>query len=208
MLFIGIIESNMEIVREIIQFFSHSEKYSLLFACPSTEEFKALPETKKGKANYIFLNSREKGFERIWEIKYIKQINPRGDIVLLLDQNIDEHQSSQLKKIGVNKIIYCSEITLALRRYFSSALPAGQYHESAPTIAPVSPALAAKPIPLTSREHEIIALVLKGYSNRKIAECMFISIYTVNAHLRKIFTKLSVKSRTAMIGKIIDEMVY
>ncbi|HXA90266.1 MAG TPA: helix-turn-helix transcriptional regulator, partial [Mycobacterium sp.] len=49
----------------------------------------------------------------------------------------------------------------------------------------VSPAIreARQPLPLTSREREIIALVAQGWSNRRIAEEMRMSIRTVEGHL-------------------------
>ncbi len=49
----------------------------------------------------------------------------------------------------------------------------------------VSPAIreARQPLPLTSREQEIIALVAQGWSNRRIAEEMSMSIRTVEGHL-------------------------
>lgn len=51
---------------------------------------------------------------------------------------------------------------------------------------------------LTQRQKEISRQVAQGLSNREIAERLDISSATVAAHLRTIFTKLRVKSRTAL----------
>jgi ATP/maltotriose-dependent transcriptional regulator MalT len=59
--------------------------------------------------------------------------------------------------------------------------------------------LAFEPHPaarLTPRETEIQQLVAEGLSNREISRRLFISEVTVKAHLRHIFTKLGVRSRT------------
>ena len=42
-------------------------------------------------------------------------------------------------------------------------------------------------------------LVLKGYSNQKIAETLFISLHTVKSHLRNIYPKFEVNSRYELI---------
>ncbi len=48
---------------------------------------------------------------------------------------------------------------------------------------------------ISSREQEIVYLVLKGLGNRDIAKQLFISPNTVKTHIRNIFRKMDVKSR-------------
>ena len=52
---------------------------------------------------------------------------------------------------------------------------------------------------LTSREYEIYLLVTKGLSNKEISERLEVSDQTVKTHLRNIFKKLNVSSRTQAI---------
>jgi DNA-binding NarL/FixJ family response regulator len=49
---------------------------------------------------------------------------------------------------------------------------------------------------LTQREHEILALLAEGRSNRSIATNLFVSEETVKAHVGSIFRKLGVANRT------------
>jgi DNA-binding NarL/FixJ family response regulator len=49
---------------------------------------------------------------------------------------------------------------------------------------------------LTSREREVLALVAEGYTNRRIAEALFISESTAGVHVSNILGKLGVASRT------------
>lgn len=52
---------------------------------------------------------------------------------------------------------------------------------------------------LTEREAEVLDLLAKGKSNKEIATALHISAYTVKAHLRGVYTKLNVISRTEAI---------
>jgi DNA-binding NarL/FixJ family response regulator len=49
---------------------------------------------------------------------------------------------------------------------------------------------------LTPRQHEVLALLMHGKSNRDIAEAMGLSANTVKVHLVAIFRVLGVSSRT------------
>jgi DNA-binding NarL/FixJ family response regulator len=53
-------------------------------------------------------------------------------------------------------------------------------------------------LPLTSRELEISTLVALGLPNREIADRLFISRRTVDAHLNHIFAKLGLSSRVQL----------
>ncbi|MCO6478937.1 MAG: response regulator transcription factor [Phaeodactylibacter sp.] len=72
--------------------------------------------------------------------------------------------------------------------------------------APMSPSVAKRvvrsfsqlenPLPLLSkREFDVMALLCKGYSYRKIGERLFVSPNTVRFHLKNIYRKLKVNSR-------------
>jgi DNA-binding NarL/FixJ family response regulator len=52
---------------------------------------------------------------------------------------------------------------------------------------------------LTSREVDVLHLVADGLSNAEIAERLVLSERTVHAHLRSIFDKLGVNTRTAAV---------
>ena len=56
---------------------------------------------------------------------------------------------------------------------------------------------------ITKREHEILALIAQGLSNREIAEKLFVSENTIKTHSSRLFDKLSAKRRTqaVQIGK-------
>ena len=58
---------------------------------------------------------------------------------------------------------------------------------------------------LRPREQEIASLVAKGLPNKVIAQILGISVWTVSAHLRRIFAKLDVTRRSAMIARVLED---
>jgi len=52
---------------------------------------------------------------------------------------------------------------------------------------------------LTSREREVLQLIAEGYSNQRIAQELFISVKTVEAHKAHIMSKLHAQNRTDLI---------
>ncbi len=58
---------------------------------------------------------------------------------------------------------------------------------------------------LSPREREISRMVAKGYANKTIAAVLDISSWTVSTYLRRIFAKLGVCSRAAMVARLLEE---
>ncbi|WP_235030723.1 response regulator transcription factor [Nonomuraea solani] len=60
------------------------------------------------------------------------------------------------------------------------------------------------PAVLTPREAEIARMVGKGFTNKEIAKVLEISTWTVATHLRRIFSKLEVSTRAAMVARLLE----
>lgn len=56
---------------------------------------------------------------------------------------------------------------------------------------------------LTDRETEVLSYVAKGYPDKAIAEKLFVSSETVRTHVRNIYQKLHVRSRTQAAVKFL-----
>ena len=52
---------------------------------------------------------------------------------------------------------------------------------------------------LTDREEDVLRLLARGKTNKDIAQTLFLSVRTIEAHLRNIYGKLAVASRTEAV---------
>jgi ATP/maltotriose-dependent transcriptional regulator MalT len=59
---------------------------------------------------------------------------------------------------------------------------------------------------LTESELQVVRLVAEGLTNRMVGERLFMSRYTVDSHLRHVFSKLAVGSRVALTRLVIDQL--
>jgi LuxR family transcriptional regulator, maltose regulon positive regulatory protein len=58
---------------------------------------------------------------------------------------------------------------------------------------------------LTQREHEVGHLVAQGFTNREIAERLFISTSTVKVHVRHILEKMNARTRAEIAGRLMTD---
>lgn len=56
---------------------------------------------------------------------------------------------------------------------------------------------------LTSREKKVLELAKKGYTYKEMANEMLLSFHTINFHLKSIYLKMDVKSKTELISKFL-----
>jgi DNA-binding NarL/FixJ family response regulator len=71
--------------------------------------------------------------------------------------------------------------------------------------APGKHAVEKPPEVLSDREIEVLRLATRGLSNQQIADELFLSLRTVQAHLGHIFNKLQVSSRTEAVVRALKE---
>jgi DNA-binding CsgD family transcriptional regulator len=67
------------------------------------------------------------------------------------------------------------------------------------------PAVVPQRAQLSPREQEIVRMVAQGHPNKVIAGCLGISTWTVGTYVRRIFAKVGVGSRAAMVACVMDQ---
>lgn len=64
---------------------------------------------------------------------------------------------------------------------------------------------ARKDYGLTDREREVLQLMVEGLIKKEIADGLELSVHTVDSHLRSIYQKLEVNTRTGAVAKALRE---
>ncbi|WP_280413652.1 helix-turn-helix transcriptional regulator [Nocardia asiatica] len=121
-------------------------------------------------------------------------------------------------RLLLGRVLAESGDSAAAQREFDAALTIATAHRAAELTARVreARALLAEPSPgperdpdppvsafdgLTGRQREIVSRVVRGMTNRQIAEELFVSEKTVEAHLSRLFAKVNVSSRAALAAR-------
>lgn len=127
--------------------------------------------------------------------------------VLVLTAHDDDQYIFSLLQAGASgyllKTAPVSELVKAIRQVHAGESPLDPAIARKVVVRMSSPSLTAAKPPgdeepveaLTPRELEVLQLLAQGLSNRGIAEALFISDRTVQAHLTSIFAKTQVSSR-------------
>jgi DNA-binding NarL/FixJ family response regulator len=58
---------------------------------------------------------------------------------------------------------------------------------------------------LTNREKELLKLIVEGYTNRQIADKLFLSVETINSYRKNLLLKLGVKNTASMVKLALTE---
>lgn len=138
-------------------------------------------------------------------IKHIKKIDPNIKIIILSTYN-EEHLIEKAKLTGANGYLLknCNRDellqTIFLVNEGKSCFPFNNQLQ-----APLNENdHFLKRFNLTKREIEVLHLIKDGNTNKQIAECLYLSIYTVETHRKNILQKLSINSPAALMKYIIE----
>ena len=140
----------------------------------------------------LVYQAEDQGDLALKTIEYaLKLAQPGGYLRLFLDEGLP--MAELLAQAGPDGLL--SDYTQTILDAFESPSP-GPNPEKTPTPAPLS-----LPEPLTDRELDVLHQIAAGLSNQEIADTLIISINTVRAHIRNIYGKLQVNSRTQAIAQ-------
>jgi DNA-binding NarL/FixJ family response regulator len=108
-----------------------------------------------------------------------------------------------LKDVSLAKLTEAIRLVAAGRSMISPVVTERLLHGL--QAAPLPPDNGYESEALTTREVEIIRLMTGGYSNREIADALYLSEGTVKNHVSNILSKLGARDRTRAVLKAIEK---
>lgn len=138
------------------------------------------------------------------DLEKVKQFYVQKDVKLAAWISfIENHQLERLFKLGLDGYLFSEMEEQDLVHAICHMLQGKIYiHPSLSTILlknyiDLSSHKAVRPQGLlTPREWDVLALIVKGYKNKEIADRLFVSSRTVNNHVASILKKLNVPDKT------------
>jgi DNA-binding NarL/FixJ family response regulator len=156
----------------------------------------------------ILLDIGLPGMSGIELIPELKKLSPSSKIIIITIHDDDENVFNAI----------CAGASGYLLKDLSSDSIANSISEVMNGGAPMNSHIAKKVLnmfrdqniksegyDLSEREKEILALLVDGLSKKQIADNIFLSHHTVDSHIRNIYAKLEVHSRSSAISKAIRE---
>lgn len=132
---------------------------------------------------------------------------------------IDEHkyleEFKNIKVLSDEKIMQIAELlflvtnSIAINSYLNYQLTKNNTKYKQPPNAIINEWLRKNynntKRPISTREHEVLRLLISGKSNTEIAKELFISVHTVKAHVSSILEKFEVEDRVQVAVKAVRE---
>jgi DNA-binding NarL/FixJ family response regulator len=112
---------------------------------------------------------------------------------------------AELARWEVRAALAAGAMGLVLEEEMAGTLgPCLQAVQAGMVCVPAQHARQVEPPALSTREKQILGLVVMGYMNSQIAERLFLAESTVKSHLSSAFGKLGVRSRNEAVSMILD----
>lgn len=163
-------------------------------ACDGTE---VVARWCEHRPDVTLVDLRMPRLDGVGAIQAIRGKDPAAKIVVLTTFDTDNDISMAIKagaKAYLLKDTMRDDLLNCIRRVYS-----GETCIPAAVLAKLASGLSLPD--LTSRELDVLALLARGRSNKEIGMSLYIGETTVKSHLRSIFSKLNVLSRTEAISE-------
>jgi DNA-binding NarL/FixJ family response regulator len=163
----------------------------------SFDTVEELLEQGPGPLSMAVLWTERKIARALSNLEPLRQELGEAPIVMICPDEIRGWELRAALAAGATGVVLESEMEHALGPCLQAAL-AGQI------CVPGRHWQQIEPPSLSSREKQILGLVVMGHSNGQIAEQLFLAESTVKSHLSSSFNKLGVRSRNEAVDLILD----
>jgi DNA-binding NarL/FixJ family response regulator len=204
-----VVEDRKRIRETIVDIVNGSEGIRCIGAYGSCE---ALLEALPGNMpDVILMDIVLPGMSGIEGVKLAKSRFPSVDILMHTVYDDDEKifQSICAGASGyVLKNVESSELIRAIREIREGAPMSASIARRLLEMVRGKEAQSAEELNLTPRELDILQWLVEGLSYKRIAEKLFISPLTVQSHIKRVYEKLQVHSKSAAVSKALKYRLF
>lgn len=204
MINIGIIEDNYFLLNSYKEFLGDFKDIQISFALQSMEEFEHM-KPEQTELHLVLMDIVLPGKSGLEGIDLVLSKYP-GVKILLLTGMADQHSVIEAIKKGANGYLIKPDRMQEVYTAIKSLISDGAYISPKAAnflfaFVSKSPEQQFKHL-LTPRELEIVQLLKDGLSYKELGEKLFLSVFTVNHHLKKIYKKMGVTSKAQLMAKV------
>lgn len=194
---VNLVEDNHEVNQRLSKLITDSPDYTLVHSAHTLAEAKVALKEQKPDILLVDLGLPDgSGIELIRDI-YKLRLDTQA---LVISGFNDEHTVFEALEAGAQGYILKYDDSQKISDCLQQMLDGGAPMSAAIARLMLSKFQAAKPAPLpevlTERQQLILKYISQGFSSQEIAEKLDIRYYTVTTHVKNIYSKLQVNSRT------------
>jgi DNA-binding NarL/FixJ family response regulator len=148
------------------------------------------------------------GMSGIEGMRRVKELSPATDVLVLTIYDDDERVFEAICAGASGYLLKSSsgeEIVSALSQVVQGGAPMNA--QVARRVLDLFSRMAGPKgkYDLSRREKEVLNLLVEGLSKRQIADRLIVSFYTIDTHLKNIYEKLHVHTRSGVVAKALRE---
>jgi len=203
---IAIVEDNRVIGESLMEFVKTDTECECVCLCATSEQ--ALKEIPKRQVDIVLMDIQLPDISGIECTARLKQLLPTIQIIMVTVYEDTERIFKALRAGACGYLLKrCTpeELVSAIREVRQGGAPMSREIARKVIVSFQEPvATAAEVEGLSPREHEILELLAAGFPNKQIAARVGLTDGTVRWHLRHVYHKLHVRSRTEAALKFLS----
>ncbi len=200
---VSIVEDDARVRASLARLIDGSAGYRCISNHSSAED--ALREIPKFRPDVVLMDINLPGANGVECVRQLKPQLPGTQVIMLTVYQNTEHIFNALAAGATGYMLKQTpppELLSAIKEVHAGGSPmsghiARKIVQSFQNTAPLS----AEAQSLSPREAEVLDLLAKGFLYKEIGEAMKVSYATVHTHIRHIYEKLHVRSRTEAVAK-------
>ncbi|MEX0844472.1 MAG: response regulator transcription factor [Balneolaceae bacterium] len=210
---IGIVDDH-EIVRDGIKLLLEDEPgFEITFMAQHGKE--GLEYCKSQEVDIVIMDITMPVMDGIEATNIIKEQYPDVKVLALTMLSEDQHIRKMIKA-GASGYIFKSSGKKELIKAINTIINGQHYFSEGATQSIlqelVNPVVTkhkdAEDVHITERELEILKLIVNEYTNQEIAEKLFVSVRTVDAHRRNLLQKTGAKNTAGLVKYAIKNQLF